>query len=52
VITPIGSITGDFGSIKLNEKESGPVTEALYQELYGIQFGTKPDRYGWLHQIC
>jgi branched-chain amino acid aminotransferase len=52
VVTAIGSITGEFGSIKLNEKASGPVTDSLFQELYGIQAGTKPDRYGWLRQIC
>lgn len=52
VITAIGSITGKFGTIKLNEKQSGPITDALYQELYGIQTGTKPDRYNWLRRIC
>lgn len=52
VITAIGSITGEFGAIKLNEKTSGPVTDSLFQELYGIQAGTKPDRYGWLRQVC
>jgi branched-chain amino acid aminotransferase len=52
VITAIGSISGNFGTIKLNEQESGPITEALYQELYGIQAGTKPDRYNWLRRIC
>jgi branched-chain amino acid aminotransferase len=52
VITAIGSISGNFGTIKLNEKQSGPITEALYQELYGIQAGTKPDRHNWLRRIC
>jgi branched-chain amino acid aminotransferase len=51
VVTAIGSILGDFGAIKLNEKQSGPVTEALYQELYGLQSGSKPDRYGWLRKL-
>jgi branched-chain amino acid aminotransferase len=52
VITAIGSLSGDFGTIKLNEKQTGPVTDSLYQELYGIQCGTKPDRHGWLHRVC
>jgi branched-chain amino acid aminotransferase len=52
VVTAIGSITGEFGSIKLNEQASGPITDSLFQELYGMQAGTKPDRYGWLRQIC
>jgi branched-chain amino acid aminotransferase len=30
----------------------GPVTARMREELVGIQNGTRPDPYGWIHTVC
>ncbi|MDX6216802.1 MAG: branched-chain amino acid aminotransferase, partial [Frankiales bacterium] len=30
----------------------GPVTLRLRGELVGIQYGSRPDPYGWIHKIA
>lgn len=52
VITPVGSITnGDEKLIFHSETEVGPVTQALYDELTGIQFGDKEAPEGWIQKV-
>jgi len=29
------------------EQKTGPLTKKLYDELTGIQWGTRPDPFGW-----
>jgi hypothetical protein len=29
----------------------GPVAASLHAELTGIQYGTRPDRFGWMHRL-
>lgn len=52
VITPIGaarSVTGDW---TIGDGGAGPVTTMLRDELVGIQYGRRPDRYGWMHPLA
>lgn len=52
VITPIGGIqNGDDFHVFHSETEVGPVTRALYDELVGIQYGTRPAPEGWVVKI-
>lgn len=30
----------------------GPVTMRLREELLGIQYGLRPDPFGWVHKVC
>lgn len=49
VISPIGGIQyGDKFHIFYSETEVGPVTQALYKELTGIQFGDIDAPAGWI----
>ncbi|MCD1023964.1 branched-chain amino acid aminotransferase [Enterococcus sp. SMC-9] len=49
VISPIGGIQfGDDFHVFYSEKEVGPVTQQLYDELTGIQFGDKKAPAGWI----
>ena len=32
--------------------EPGPVTMRLREELIGIQYGHRPDPFGWVHKVC
>jgi branched-chain amino acid aminotransferase len=52
VITPVGKVKGAGGEWLVGDGSPGPVTMRLREELVGIQYGTRPDRYGWIHKIC
>jgi branched-chain amino acid aminotransferase len=51
VITPIGAVRGSSGGWVVGDGTPGPVTNLLREELVGIQYGRKPDRYGWMHPL-
>ncbi len=52
VITPVGRVRSAGGEWAIGSGESGPVTLRLREELVGIQYGQRPDPYGWIHKIC
>ncbi|MFB9991100.1 branched-chain amino acid aminotransferase [Deinococcus oregonensis] len=52
VITPIGGIqNGETFHVFHSETEVGPVTRALYDELVGIQYSTRPAPEGWVVKV-
>jgi branched-chain amino acid aminotransferase len=51
VITPIGGVRSAAGDWTVGDGKPGPVTSMLRDELVGIQYGRKPDRYGWMHRL-
>ncbi len=51
VITPVGQVKGASGGWTIGDGQPGPVTMRLREELTGIQFGRRPDPYGWVHKI-
>ena len=52
VITPIGAVRSNSGDWTISGGAVGPVTSLLRDELVGIQYGRKPDRYGWMHRVA
>jgi branched-chain amino acid aminotransferase len=52
VITPVGRVKGPSGEWTVGDGTPGPVTTRLRGELLGIQYGHRPDPYGWVHKIC
>jgi branched-chain amino acid aminotransferase len=52
VITPVGTVKDGSGAWVIGDGQPGPVTMRLREELLGIQYGTRPDPYGWVHKIC
>ena len=40
------------GRITIGGGTAGPITSLLRDELVGIQYGRKPDRYGWMHRLA
>jgi branched-chain amino acid aminotransferase len=50
VITPVGRVKGAGGEWLVGSGEPGPVTMRLREELVGIQYGERPDPYGWIHK--
>jgi branched-chain amino acid aminotransferase len=52
VITPVGQVKSAAGEWAVGDGTPGPVTMRLREELLGIQYGHRPDPYGWIHRIC
>jgi branched-chain amino acid aminotransferase len=52
VITPVGAVDGASGGWTVGDGAPGPVTQRLKAELIGIQYGHKPDPFGWIHKVA
>src|SRR5450755_1300097 len=51
VITPVGAVRGAGREWVIGDGSPGPVATRLREELVGIQRGSRPDPYGWIHQL-
>jgi branched-chain amino acid aminotransferase len=47
VISPVGELEHEGRKILINNGETGPFAKMLFYEITGIQYGEKPDKYGW-----
>ena len=47
VISPIGGLSYEGKDYVINNKQIGEISQKLYDELTGLQWGRKPDPYGW-----
>ena len=52
VITPVGRVKSETAAWAVADGEPGSVTMRLREELVGIQYGHKPDPFGWIHKVC
>jgi branched-chain amino acid aminotransferase len=52
VITPVGAVDGESGGWVIGDGTPGPVTQRLKSELIGIQYGHKPDPFGWVYKVA
>jgi branched-chain amino acid aminotransferase len=51
VVSPIGALELDGEELPVGAGRVGPVAQSLYDEVTGIQRGTRPDRFGWLSLV-
>lgn len=51
VIAPIGEITYKDKTYTINNNKIGKMSQKLYDELTGIQWGSKPDPFGWTVKV-
>jgi branched-chain amino acid aminotransferase len=51
VITPVGSVRAASGGWTIGDGQPGPVSMRLREELVDIQYGRRPDPYGWMHEV-
>ena len=51
VVSPIGKLAYGDNVYTINNNEIGEVTQELYDTLTGIQWGKRPDEYGWIVKI-
>jgi branched-chain amino acid aminotransferase len=51
VISPVGEIQHGDVKVVINGGKIGPAAQSLYDEITGIQYGERPDRFGWSYTI-
>jgi branched-chain amino acid aminotransferase len=51
VISPVGEIHHNDNRIVINEGKIGPLSQKLYNEITGIQYGERVDKFGWCYLI-
>ena len=51
VVSPIGELVRGDKSIKLDDKKPGQLTQKIYDELTGIQYGAIEDKRGWIVKV-
>ena len=52
VVSPIGELAEGDKKVTISGNKIGPVTQRLYDELTGIQWGRLPDTHGWTVKVC
>ncbi len=52
VISPVGKLCLRGKDYIINNNESGAVAKHLYDELTGIQYGTREDKFGWVKSVA
>jgi len=51
VISPVGKLGFKGEEYVINDNQTGDVAKTLYDELTGIQYGTKEDKFGWIESL-
>lgn len=51
VISPVGEISFRGEVYRINDGKVGELSLRLYEDLQAIQYGTKPDPYGWVEPV-
>ncbi|MGL4392558.1 MAG: branched-chain amino acid aminotransferase [Fusobacteriaceae bacterium] len=51
VISPVGELNYKGNIMKINSFKTGDLTQKLYDELTGIQWGKKEDKFGWVKEV-
>nr|WP_258165171.1 aminotransferase class IV [Syntrophus aciditrophicus] len=51
VVSPVGQFYYQGKEYQVNGGKTGPLTEKLYNEILGIQYGEKEDPFGWRMKI-
>jgi len=52
VMAPVGAAKARSGGWMVGDGEAGPITLRLREELLGIQYGLRPDPFGWVYKVC
>lgn len=51
VVSPIGQIGYDDEDVTISDGATGPLSKRLYGEITAIQYGRKPDPFGWITRV-
>ena len=51
VISPVGVLNWNDNIIEINGGKMGEFSQKMYDLITGIQYGTEPDKHGWIEKI-
>lgn len=51
VVSPVGRLHYKGEDVTVGGGQMGPVTQKMYDEIVGIQYGTRPDKFGWVELV-
>jgi len=51
VISPVGCISHENNLVTINGEQIGAFSQKLYDEITGIQYGERPDPFGWRYDL-
>ncbi len=51
VISPVGELRYKDEVMTFNDGKIGPLSQKFYDIITGVQYGTRPDEYGWIEQV-
>ena len=51
VVSPIGELAEGDKKVTISGNKIGPITQRLYDELTGIQWGRQADPHGWIMKL-
>ena len=51
VVSPVGEICYKEEIFAVNQGEAGELAKRLYDEIMGIQYGSRPDPFGWVEPV-
>ena len=51
VVSPVGTLAYAGKEYTINNNQIGETTMKLYEELTGLQWGKKPDPFGWVYPV-
>ena len=51
VISPVGALEYQGRTHHIANGGTGPFAERLFDELIGIQYGARPDPFGWVREV-
>ncbi|MDU2065070.1 MAG: aminotransferase class IV, partial [Sporomusaceae bacterium] len=51
VISPVGSLTWKGKTITVNNNETGPIAQQLFDMVTGLQYGKRQDKHGWVATV-
>ena len=51
VVSPVGEISFKDESFRVQDGGVGEWSQKLYDEIVGIQYGEKEDKFGWVYDV-
>jgi branched-chain amino acid aminotransferase len=51
VISPVGELSWKGQKLVINNNQTGPTSQKLFDAVTGMQYGTMPDSRGWVNTV-
>ncbi len=51
VVSPVGELCWEDKKIEISGGKIGPIAQQMYDTLVGIQYGLRPDPFGWIMKL-